>query len=153
MHILFALNRYLSGDARGQEVVAATANIKRVTEHDFEVEVALKMMEGWHINASLSASEQNASIEANLMPTTLSVDADAPVEIVAVTYPKGTSAQFAFSEEPLTVYEGDIAISVQLKRKPDAAHTTRFTLNLTYQPCSETECLLPKLLSIPIEFP
>ena len=153
MHILFALNRYLSGGARGQEVVSATAKIKRVTEHDFEVEVALKMMEGWHINASLSAREQSAPIEANLMPTTLSVDADAPVEIVAVTYPKGTSAQFAFSEEPLTIYEGDIAISVQLKRKPDAAHTTRFTLNLTYQPCSETECLLPKLLSIPIEFP
>ena len=155
MHILFALNRYLSDGARGQEVVSATANIRRVTEHDFEVEVALKMMDGWHINASLAAREQSAPIEAeaNLMPTTLSVDADAPVEIVAVTYPKGTSAQFAFSQEPLTIYEGDIAISVQLKRKPDAAHTTRFTLNLTYQPCSETECLLPKMLSIPIEFP
>ena len=153
MHILYALNRYLSGGANGQKIVSATAKMKRVTEHDFEAEVALNIEKGWHLNANLSAHGQGAPTKANLIPTTVSVDADAPVEIVAVTYPKGTSAQFAFSDEPLTIYEGAITFSVQLKRKPNAADTTRFTLNLTYQPCSETECLLPKVLRIPIELP
>ncbi len=156
-HTLFALNRYLSGSARFQstptdEVVSAIATMKRVDEQGFEVEVALKIKERWHINANPTARLQSAP----LIPTTLTVDADAPVEIVAVAYPKGISAQFAFSEEPLTIYEGELIISVQLKRKPVVEETSRaqfFTLNLTYQPCNETACLLPQVLDIPIEFP
>ena len=150
MYMLFALNQYLILDGEPDfdmsSLVAATAEVKAESSGIFNVELHLKIAADWHINA-------NPAGQDNLIPTTVAVDTGTPIEIVGVAYPKGRSARFAFSDEPLNVYEGGITIPLQLKQKPRTLldRTVPILLTLTYQLCNETECLLPKTLNIPLK--
>ena len=152
MYAIFALNQYLalkeglSSDTTS--LVTATAQVKSKKGEILNIELHLKIAAGWHINA-------NPAGQVNLIPTTLEVDTDTPIEIVDVAYPKGKSAHFEFSDGSLNVYEGSLTIPVKLKGKIGVAHkeNDQVTLKLTYQPCNETECLLPQTLEIPLNLP
>ena len=152
MHMHFALNSYLTSeenqDAATLPLVTVTAEVKEKDGETFNVELALKIADSWHINA-------NPPSQDNLIPTTVTVDADAPVEIVDVAYPKGKSIRFEFSNESLNVYEGMLTIPLRLRQKRNVTRKKNVpvTLKLTYQPCNDTECLLPQTLDIPIRFP
>ena len=149
MHMLYSLNGHLELD-RGetsQQIVTATAKMGKIDKNGtFEVEVEIKIQEGWHINANPSGQE-------NLIPTTISLSEDAPLEIENVKYPKGQSTQFAFSDEALNVYEGKIKIVVSLKQKPNTERNRNIpiVLILAYQACNDTACLLPQSLDIPLK--
>ena len=148
----FALNNYLTSeedqDAATLPLVTVTAEVKEKDGETFNVELVLKIADSWHINA-------NPPSQDNLIPTIVTVDADAPVEIVDVAYPKGKSVRFEFSNESLNVYEGMLTIPLRLKRKQDVSRKRNvpITLKLTYQPCNDTECLFPETLDIPLRFP
>ena len=152
MYMLFALNQYLTlEEGLGSDttpLVTATAQVKSKKDEILNIELHLKIAAGWHINA-------NPAGQANLIPTTLEVDTDTPVEIVDVAYPKGKSAHFEFSDGSLNVYEGSLTIPLTLTPKPNPTphKNTQITLKLTYQPCNETECLFPQTLDIPLELP
>ena len=152
MYTLFALNQYLalkeglSSDTT--PLVNATAQVKSKKDEILNIELHLKIATGWHINA-------NPAGQANLIPTTLEIETDIPVEIVDVAYPKGKSAHFEFSDGSLNVYEGNLTIPLTLTLKPNPTpqKNTQVTLKLTYQPCNETECLFPQTLKIPLNLP
>ena len=168
MHMLFALNGYLSiedglpvstpeldttaqeklslGDS-SQALVTATAKIKTRTKgNQIDVEVQVKIAAGWHINA-------NPAGQDNLIPTTITVDKDALIEINNVKYPKGKSMKFEFSPESVNVYDGTFTIPLKLKQKPDTLikKGVPIILKLNYQACNDTECLLPQELNIPLK--
>ena len=150
MYMLFALNHYLVSkgalDSDTSRLVTGTAVVKSESGGIFNVELDLKIAAGWHVNA-------NPTGQDNLIPTTVLVDTDTAIEIVDVAYPKGKSVRFAFSDESLNVYEGSLTIPLQLKQKPRTLldRTVPVLLKLTYQPCNETECLLPRTLNIPLK--
>lgn len=150
MYMLFALNHYLVSkgalDSDTSRLVTGTAVVKSESSGIFNVELDLKIAAGWHVNA-------NPTGQDNLIPTTVLVDTDTAIEIVDVAYPKGESVRFAFSDESLNVYEGSLTIPLQLKQKPRTLldRTVPVLLKLTYQPCNETECLLPRTLNIPLK--
>ena len=151
MHMYFALNHYLMTaekefDIATPSLVTAATAIKAENDEIFKVEVQLKIAAGWHINA-------NPAGQDNLIPTTLEVDTDMPVEIIDIAYPKGRSARFEFSDESLNVYEDSLTIPLKLKWKSNATGSSKVTLKLTYQPCNDTECLFPDTLEIPLELP
>ena len=152
MYMHFALNHYLTSEERLRNetpsLVTATAEIQSHNSGIFNVMLQLNIAEGWHINA-------NPAGQDNLIPTTVTVDTDTPFEILDVAYPKGRSTRFEFSNEALNVYEESFTIPLQLKQKPNMKHDKNIpiTLQLTYQLCSETECLLPQTLDIPLELP
>ena len=150
MRMHSALNKYLMSEADqesfGSSIVTATAKVKRKDDEVDNVALQLKIAMGWHINANLPGQD-------NLIPTTVTVAADAPVEIVDIAYPKGKTVRFEFSDKSLNVYENSLTIPIKLKRKSNWRRSTRITLKLTYQPCNETECLLPQTLNIPLKFP
>ena len=150
MYMHFALNRYLtSGEALATvtpPVVNATAEVAAQQGGIFNVILQLNIAEGWHINANLAGQD-------NLIPTTVTVDTDTPMEIVDVAYPKGRSVHFEFSSEPLNVYEGNLTIPLKLRLKSNIEKNTQVTLKLTYQSCNETECLLPQTLDISLKLP
>lgn len=152
MYMLFALNYYLISkgefDSDTSPLVIGTAVVKSESSGIFNVEIDLKIAAGWHVNA-------NPTGQDNLIPTTVAVDTDTSIEIVDVAYPKGRSARFEFSDESLNVYEGSLTISLQLKQKPRTLldRTIPIGLKLTYQACSETECLLPQTLDILLDLP
>ena len=150
MYTLFALNQYLTLqeglDSDTALLVTTTTEVKAEKGGIYNVKLRLKIAAGWHINA-------NPAGQANLIPTTLTVDTETPVEIVDVAYPKGRTAHFEFSDESLNVYEGNLTLPLKLKLKSNREKNVQVTLKLTYQPCNETECLLPQTLDIPLDLP
>ncbi len=103
--------------------------------------VLLEISEGWHVNAN------PASLDF-LIPTRVELaqrEAGAP-RLSSVHYPTGSVFSPRFSLEPLAVYEGKVAIDVELptKQSKDAQ------LELTFQVCDETTCLPPETVSLPI---
>ena len=152
MYMHFALNDYLTPeadqDASEPSIVTATAKVKQKDDAVFNVELQLKIAAGWHINA-------NPAGQDNLIPTTVELDGNAPVEIVDITYPKGRSTRFEFSDKPLNIYEKSLTIPLRLKQKPNVTpkKNVPITLKLTYQPCNDTECLFPETLDISLELP
>ena len=149
MHAHFALNNYLTSEEDQEPLepstVTATATVKNRDGEVYNVELQLKIAAGWHINA-------NPPGQDNLIPTTVTVAADAPVEIVDIAYPKGRTTRFEFSNTPLNVYEKTVTIPLQLKLKPGVTwkKNTSIRLQLTYQPCNDTQCLLPETVEIPL---
>ena len=150
MYMHFALNRYLTSKEEigpaTPSIISATAEVKAESKEIYAVTLQLDIAEGWHINA-------NPAGQDNLIPTTITVDANIPLELADVAYPKGRSTRFAFSNEFLNVYEGNLAIPLKLRLKSERKKSTQIVLKLTYQPCNETECLLPQTLDIPLEVP
>ena len=152
MYMHFALNHYLTSEEglrnETPSLVTATAEIQSHNSGIFNVMLQLNIAEGWHMNA-------NPAGQDNLIPTTITVNADTPFEILDVAYPKGRSTRFEFSNKSLNVYEDSLPIPLQLKRKPNMKHDkdVSITLQLTYQLCNKTECLLPQTLDIPLELP
>ena len=151
MSMHFALNDYLTPeadqDASEASIVTATAKVKEKVDAVFNVELQLKIAAGWHINA-------NPAGQDNLIPTTVAMDANATVEIVDIAYPKGRTTRFAFSNEPLSIYEENLTIALRLKQKRNVVSRKNapITLKLTYQPCNDTECLFPETLDISLKF-
>ena len=158
MYMHFALNRYLTAEeepdsatpplvtalgSTTSRLVSATAEIKSYSNNVFNVVLQLNIASGWHINA-------NPAGQDNLIPTTVTVNANTPFEILDIAYPKGRSTRFEFSNEALNVYEESLTIPLQLKQKSNVKHAKNvpITLQLTYQLCNETECLLPQTLDI-----
>lgn len=150
MYMHFALNRFLTAGEELDEVtpsiISATAKVNAENRGIYDVMLQFNIAEGWHVNA-------NPASQVHLIPTTITVDADTSVEIVDVTYPKGRTAHFEFSDESLDVYEGNLMIPLKLRLKSNRKKSTPVPLKLTYQPCNETECLLPQTLDIPLEVP
>ena len=103
-----------------------------------DVEVRLEIAEGWHINA-------NPASQNMLIPTSVSLDPDAPAEMFSVNYPEGELVHFDFSEESLSVYEGKVTIPVKLQLKPDESeeNDVPLELELHYQACNDQICLQP----------
>ncbi|MCG9130870.1 DUF255 domain-containing protein [Candidatus Poribacteria bacterium] len=152
MYMHFALNDYLTPSENFEPafdaVVAATAEVKGNSDKTFDVELQIKIATGWHINANPTGQDY-------LIPTSVELDVNAPVEIVEVAYPKGRSMRFEFSDEPLNVYEENLTIPLRLRQKPNVAQKKNapITLKLTYQPCNDTECLFPATLDVLLELP
>ncbi len=111
----------------------------------FNVEVQLALAEGWHINANPPSLDL-------LIPTTVSISPDAPVEILSVTYPAGQPFRAGFSEKPISVYEGNITVEMKLKLKSGRTIEKAFPLNVDvrYQACDELRCLPPSTATIPL---
>ena len=134
-------------DDSTQPLVTATAKIKTpVKGTQIDVEVQVKIAEDWHINA-------NPAGQDNLIPTTLTVAEDAPIEISYVQYPIGKSVVFEFSPETVNVYEGTFTIPLKIKQKPNTVlkKDVPIILKLDYQPCNETECLFPQTIDVPLK--
>ena len=150
MYMHFALNRFLTSGEESDEVepliVSATAKVNAENKGIYDVMLQLNIAEGWHMNA-------NPAGQDNLIPTTVTVNTDTPFEILDVAYPKGRSTRFEFSNESLNVYEGNLSIPLKLRLKSDKIKSAQVVLKLTYQPCNETECLLPQTVAIPLDLP
>ena len=92
--------------------------------------VHLAIAEGFHINAH----EPSAGLTA----TQLSVAGDAAAAVVGIDYPAGTEERFAFADEPIRVYAGEVTVTVRFSSdRPDVR------LGLAYQACDDRTCLRP----------
>src|SRR5436309_2731785 len=65
----------------------------------FQIAVVMDIGNGFHTNA-------NKPLDANLIPTKLDLPTIEGITFDAVSYPKGESEKFSFSDQPLLVYSG-----------------------------------------------
>jgi thioredoxin:protein disulfide reductase len=100
---------------------------------------------GWHVNSHRPSEEY-------LIATTAQLDPIAGVTFGEPVYPAGVQKKFAFSESPLSVYEGSFAIDVPVlwnAQSPPTAISGR----IEYQACNDKSCLAPASVPFRAEGP
>lgn len=104
--------------------------------------VAARIAPGFHVNSHTPNEEY-------LIPTELKLEPSANVSVERVVYPKGVLKTFAFSEKPLSVYEGEFVVGALLKTlRAIAAGNYELKGKLAYQACNNSACLPPT--SVPV---
>jgi thiol:disulfide interchange protein DsbD len=106
------------------------------------VAISANLEEGWHVNA-------NKPLEEFLIPTELTFPEDPRFTLKQVTYPEHKLFTFAFSPEPLAVYEHNFTVYADLTIAADApVGDLPIEASLRYQACNDKQCAPPK--SVPV---
>lgn len=111
-----------------------------------EAMVTLKIAEGYHINSNPASFSYLIPTEVQLQPNN-GISADKPV------YPPSLTKTFAFSKEPLAVYEGEISIKIPIRAETKASKgDSKLGARVRVQPCDDTTCYPPRTIetSIPV---
>lgn len=118
---------------------------KVYTGSEFKVALKVNIDKEWHINS-------NQPYEDYLIASELSIVEDQNFKLNKVVYPKAHDFTFAFSESPLSVWEGEIIIGAIVTLSENAIPGTyQLVINLDYQACNDMSCLAPTSVSDTIE--
>ncbi len=132
--------------APGQVVKAKVTMASAVARPDTVVRAAVvvDVLPGYHIN------DHHPTLDY-LIPTEVKLQPSKQVTVKDITYPKGEPKKFAFSDAPLSVYEGTVRVDValQLERKTLPGNY-EVKGQLAYQACNDHACLPPA--SVPLSF-
>lgn len=106
--------------------------------------VRLVIEKGFHVNA-------NPPSFPYLIATELEIKPAEGITVGKVTYPSAKTGKFAFSEEPLAVYEGETELKAELRVDKGAATGNR-SLNavLRIQACDDQVCYPPGKIDVQI---
>jgi len=111
------------------------------------VTLRLTVDEGWHVNS-------HAPLQADLAPTAVSLKLHPSAALRRMQYPEGKEVKLAFSDAPLSVYQGAVEFTAPVAVAPDAAPgPTELHFELRAQACNDQSCAAPaKLtLTVPVE--
>jgi suppressor for copper-sensitivity B len=91
----------------------------------------------WHVNSHKPTFEY-------LIPTVLSLELPEGWTAGRVQYPPAEMQKFAFADQPLAVYDGDVVILADLQ-VPAGAAAGSYPVrgSLRYQACNDSQCLPP----------
>ncbi|SRR6266568_2904880 len=110
----------------------------------------LSISPGFHINANPATFSYLIATELQPVPYP-----DNPIETGKPVYPSPVKKKFVFAEQPLSVYEGDVAIRLPAHfasagksyvRVTSGAHLSQ-PITLTVQACDEEKCYPPATLN------
>jgi hypothetical protein len=123
-----------------------TPNVELKAGTGSEASIKLTIASGYHINANPPSFSYLKATELNVEPAG-GITPGKPV------YPSSVTRQFAFSKDPLAVYEGETAIKLPLSaadNAPKGAQTLKGKLRI--QACDEEACYPPRTIetSIPV---
>jgi DsbC/DsbD-like thiol-disulfide interchange protein len=130
----------------GQVVKAKVTMASPVAQRDSIVRAAVmvEVLPGYHIN------DHHPTLDY-LIPTEVKLEPSKQVTVKDITYPRGEPKKFAFSDAPLSVYEGtvrvDVALQLEHKTLPGNYEEKG---QLAYQACNDHACLPPA--SVPLLF-
>lgn len=124
-------------DIRARLVVPETAPAgSRVN-----VAVEMTVGNGWHVNSHTPADKF-------LVPTDVTLSTTAGT-LSPVQYPPHVERRFAFSDEPLLVYEGTVRFEAVMEIPAGARDTAALHGVVSYQACNDRQCFPPT--KIPLE--
>jgi hypothetical protein len=108
------------------------------------VEFTIQVKNGFHVNS-------NKPEDQYLIPLRFTFGAEGPVQVGDVEYPKPSMEKFAFSDKPVSVFQGDVKTRAVVKAGPNAAAGAS-VLNgkLRYQACNDRMCLPPRTLDVKV---
>lgn len=111
---------------------------------EFKIAVEAKVNEGWHINS-------NKPYDDYLIPTELVIKGNDNFILGKVAYPPPHDFKLAFSESPLSVYEGEILFGALISAGDLKPGKYQLIVELNYQACNDMSCLAPTAVTDTIE--
>ena len=134
----------LSGTARAQ-LRPPVATLTPLVERDSvaagsstRVALQITLPDGFHI-------QSNKPRDPSLIATVLTIDAPAGVTTTEVVFPTPVDLKQAGSDDPLAVFEHDVAVGVTFAVASSApSGELVIPVHLRYQACNDTACFAPK---------
>ena len=109
-----------------------------------EATVLVSVQNGFHINA-------NPPTFSYLKATELSAENDPALVVGFIKYPNAATRKFAFADQPLAVYEGEVPIRLMLKAVKNAAKRDyKLRAKLKVQACDEQVCYPPGTIDLTV---
>ena len=136
-----------TGQPRGNEHVAVSARLSQDGVQGggaMRAALLVTVESGWHVNSSSPADE-------NLIGTAAAFAPPEGLAVSQVQYPPGIPKKFAFSDEPLSVYEGTVVILFSVSASAALApgdYTLR--VDVSYQACNNDVCLAPASVRVAV---
>ena len=114
---------------------------------EFEVAVVAEIARGFHMNSHTPS-------ETYLIPTTLTTQPPAGIQLLDTLYPHGELVKFPFlPDKALDVYTGSVTLRIRLSVEAGAPlGGTTVPMTLRYQACNDTACLPPVKLPTSVRF-
>jgi hypothetical protein len=132
----------ISSSAQVAKVAGANVSISQSTPVD--AVVTLSISPGFHVNA-------NPATFPYLIATELTADKLEGIAVGLPGYPAAQKKKFQFAEEPLSVYEGEIPIKLNLRAEANATTGTRtLPVKVRVQACDEEQCFPPATINATI---
>lgn len=123
------------------DVVRLRTEAVSPTDGNIDAKVLLSISPGFHINANPATFPYLIATEV----TSGKVDG---ITVGTPNYPAAVKRKFQFADQPLAVYEGDVAIKLNVRAEKTAVAGTRLLpINLTVQACDEEKCYPPATLN------
>ena len=99
------------------------------------VSIVIAVEEGWHVNS-------NSPLQGHLVPTAVTLRPSRVFPSVKMTYPDGKRVKLGFSDDELSLYEGNVTVRASLRVAADApTGKAPVTFEARYQPCNDRSCL------------
>lgn len=126
------------------QVFQSFENIHKGSELKIAVKAIVK--ETWHINSDTPNEEF-------LIATALEIKGESPFQFASVKYPEAENIKFSFSDQPVSVFEGEVLIGAIIKI-PDNIELGEYTvpIEFTYQACNDITCMPPNSVVSEITF-
>jgi len=125
--------------------VAVAAEADGVHPGDtLRIAVTGKLDSRWHVNA-------HEPLDKYIVPTTLTLDPPEGITVAATAYPEPREFTFAFSPDPVLVYENEFTIGVVLTIAQTVGEGN-YSLSgtLRYQACDDRQCMPPATVSVTV---
>jgi uncharacterized protein YyaL (SSP411 family) len=116
-----------------EQIAAGVVAMRATWTSPTQLNLQLNILKGFHINAHQAAK--------GLTATDLSVSGDDIPPIESIDYPPGEDQGFAFSNSPIRVYSGTLAIAVRFRSPIPAG--AKLKASLKYQACDDNACFPP----------
>ncbi len=106
----------------------------------------LNIKDGWHVNS-------NKPHDEFLIPIRISVTTDFNKEKNEIIFPKPEDIKLEFSEEPVSVFEGNPVFGSVVKIPKDVELGNKnIVVKVTYQACNDKTCMPPETIIDTISF-
>lgn len=104
---------------------------------DARLAAVMAIEKGWHTNSNQPTFEY-------LIPTKIEVALPEGWTEASIDYPKGQMKTFAFADQPISVYEDEVALIASFTvPESQSEGIVEIELKLTYQACDDRSCLPP----------
>ncbi|NVK21295.1 MAG: thioredoxin domain-containing protein [Kangiellaceae bacterium] len=133
------LKEQIEGEISDVHYFAQGHGKARLVKENGSFTIKISMDGGWHVN-----SEQPTRKE--LIPTSVEVFGLPDASRLSIDYPDFITKSLAFSKLPLTLFEKQFEVGLDLSDNL----TTQALVKINLQACSDKVCLLPEQLFIPL---
>ncbi len=110
-----------------------------------KIAIKVKIEDGWHINSDTPNDEF-------LIPTSFDLLSDRNFEITKIKYPDPLILHLSFSDEPVSVFEGEFFIGaiIDIPENLELGNH-QIPVELYYQACNDKTCEPPKAVKSTLE--